>query len=430
MSDVIIGSGAAGLGCVETLRRLDTQREITVVAPESDRRPYSRPMLYYALAGKIPRERIYLRPENHFDALKVSFLPGRLAGIDTEAKTIRLDTGVSLRYDNLVICAGGIPRFPDIPGVDKQGVFGFRNLDDMEGIVDYAGKVKKAVILGGGNIGLQAAEGLTHRGVSCTVVVKSPTLLSQLADFDTGELFRRHIEANGVEVKTGVDAVEIRGGERVESVALDDGSVIPCGMVIAGKGVRPNLEALNNSDIETDWGIIADDYLVTSALGVYAAGDAAEVRDRLTGKRTTVGIWPAAFEQGQYAGWNIMGHRRRYPGALRMNSSEFFGLNLISLGIVNPRNPGDYDIYTKSLNERHYYKLIMQANRLVGAILVGDLKGAGALNSLIKCGVDVSEILDDLKEGAVDFGKVSSLLKRSELANLSREHAELAKALK
>lgn len=428
MGEVIIGAGAAALGCLETLRRLDKTREITVVAPESDRRPYSRPMLYYVLAGKVPKERIYLRPEGYFNKMGVNFIAERLESIDTADKSISTGKGSSIKFDNLVICAGGEPRFPQIPGIDKEGVFGFRNLDDLEKISDYASEVENAVILGGGNIGLQAAEGLSRRGLNCTVVVKSPTLLSQLADFEAGEIFRRHIEEHGIAVETGVDAVEIRGGDFVEAVALDDGREIPAGMVVVGKGVKPNMSFLAGSGVEYDWGIIADDHLMTSVPGIYAAGDAAEVRDRLTGGRVTVGIWPAAFEQGRCVGWNIMGHKKRYPGAVRMNSSDFYGLNLISLGIVNPRNIGDYDIFTRR-GESVYYKLVLRENCLAGAVLIGDIRNAGAHGGLIKSGVDVSEILDDLKGGKADFGTISALLKRSELAEFSREHGEIADML-
>ena len=422
MGDVIIGAGAAGVGCVETLRKLDDKREITVVAPESGP-PYSRPMLYYALAKKIPLEGIYFRGDDFYRKNGVKFVNGLAANIDADLRKVVLDDGREIPFDNLVVASGGVPRFPSIKGIEKDGVCGFRTIEDLKKIIAYTEKSDNSVVLGGGNIGLQAAEGLHHRGVQSAVVVKSPHLLSQLADAETGEIFREHLEDNGMTIETGVDVIEILGDERVEAVALDDGRELLCQMVVVGKGIKPDLLAVEGSGIDCDWGILADEYMMTSVEGIYCAGDVAEVRDRLTGERTTVGIWPAAFEQGKYAAYNIMGHKRVYPGAVRMNSSEFFGLNLMSMGMVNPKSD-DFTFHTKRRGN-YYRKLVFKDERLWGAILVGDIKGAGVLNSLIKSRVDVSIIMDDLRENDIDFGKIVGLLDRGELRDLSREHGEL-----
>ncbi|NQS99141.1 MAG: NAD(P)/FAD-dependent oxidoreductase [candidate division Zixibacteria bacterium] len=426
MGDVIIGAGAGGIGCVETLRKLDDKREITVVAPESGP-PYSRPMLYYALAKKIPLKGIYFRGDEFYLKNGIRFINGLVVNVDTDSRKVILDGGSEIPFDNLVIAAGGVPRFPSIKGIDKDGVCGFRTVENLKIIISYAEDSKNAVVLGGGNIGLLAAEGLYYRGVKSAVVVKSPHLLSQLADAETSEIFRHHLEDNGLTIETGFDVVEILGNERVEAVVLDDGRELPCQMVVVGKGIKPDLSIVEGSGIDCDWGIIADEYMMTSVEGIYCAGDVAEVLDRLTGIRTTVGIWPAAFEQGQYAAYNIMGHKRAYSGAVRMNSSEFFGLNLMSLGIVKPKSD-DFTFHTKRRGN-YYLKLVFKDNRLWGAILVGDIKAAGVLNSLIKSRVDVSSVMDDLMEGDIDFGKITGLLNQAELGGLSREHNEMTTSL-
>ena len=422
MTDVIIGAGAAGVGCVETIRRYDADRHLTVVAPESGP-PYSRPMLYYALAKTITLEGIHFRRYDFYRENTVNFVQGRVEKIDTAEKLVLLNDGSEVKFENLVIAAGGRPRYPQIEGVDKKGVTTFRNIEDLKAIIEYAEKAESAIILGGGNIGLQAAEGLQRRGLKCTVVVKSPNLLSQLADPETGNIFRAHLEANGIDIITGADVVEIIGRAGVEGVVLDDGRKISCQLVVVGKGIKPDLSFVEDSGIKCNWGILADDYMMTSIAGIYCAGDVAEVKDRITGERTTVGIWPAAFEQGKYAAWNIMGHKKPYPGAVRMNSSEFFGLNLISLGVVNPKSD-DFQIFTIQRGKL-YRKLVMKSGKLWGAILVGDIKGAGVLNSLIKSQVDITSIIDDLAEGEIDFGKIYALLQKAELKYYSREHYEL-----
>jgi NAD(P)H-nitrite reductase large subunit len=403
ITDLIIGAGAAGVGCAETLRRFDAQRKIAIVAPESGP-PYSRPMLYYALAKRIPLENIRFRKDGFYRDLNIDFIQGRVVKIDPFKREVVLDDGRGIVFENLVIAAGGVPKLPKIPGVGLPGVFGFRTLEDLTAITTYAEKSRQAVILGGGNIGLQTAEGLHRRGIECSIVVKSPYLLSQLADEATGRLFEAKFIDNNIDIILNKDCNKIVGIKKVEAVKLDDGSEILSDMVIVGKGVAPDLSFVQGSSIETHWGIVVDDYMMSSVAGIYSAGDVAEVNDRLTGEKTTVGIWPAAFEQGQYVAYNILGQKRSYPGAVRMNSSEFFGLHLISIGVVNPKSV-DFEFIVRQRGDC-YRKLVFKGNKLWGAILVGEVESAGVLNSLIKSQASISDIRGELLDEDFDFSKL------------------------
>ncbi len=195
-----------------------------------------------------------------------------------------LDDGTELAFDRLVLATGARGAMLSIPGADLAGVCALRNLEDLETIDRLAAPGRRAVVLGGGNVGLQACEALLARGMNVTVVVASPHLLSQMVDAEAGrrvaELFVRH----GLDVRTGRDAVEILGDGRVEAVRLDDGELIGADLVVVGKGIKPNVEWLRGSGIRIGRGIVVDLCGRTSVPGIFAAGDCAEVIDPLTGR--------------------------------------------------------------------------------------------------------------------------------------------------
>ncbi|MGB9619445.1 MAG: NAD(P)/FAD-dependent oxidoreductase, partial [Armatimonadota bacterium] len=224
---------------------------------------------------------------------------------------------------------------------------------DLQGILRAAKSADSAIVLGGGCVGLMAASGLHALGLKVTVVIRSPHLLSQVADAEAGEIFRQRFEDNGVSVVTENDVVEVLGDRKVEGARLEDGRVIRCQIIVVGKGVRSNIDLVKDTDIKTRRGILADDELKTSVPDIYAAGDVAETTDIVTGQETVNAIWPAAAEQGRIAGANMAGGRERYAGSMRMNSAEFFGLPLISTGLVKPHTPEDYEILKRYVAEKN-----------------------------------------------------------------------------
>ncbi len=410
MRYVIIGNSAAGIGAAEAIREVDPGSQVTIISDEPEG-AYSRALISYELAGWIPEGRLGLRPPEFYREKNIETLLGRRAvRIDPQAKELHLDNGQKVSYDKLLLATGGSPQKVGVKGEDKQGVFGFRTLGDLMAISAAVKNAREGVVLGGGCIGLQAACGLHHHGVETTIAVTSPHLLSQVADPECGDFFRKLFEKNGIAVRTNARPVEFKGTDRVESILFEDGSEQPAQLVVVGKGVKPNTDLAQGTKIRVDWGIVADETMRTDEPDIYAAGDVASTRDRVTDLMTVNAVWPCAYEQGRTAGLNMAGKHARYEGSLRMNAADFFGVSFISLGVVKPREEG-YETHVYSPpGKNRYRKLIFKGERLVGAVLIGRVDHAGVLFNLMRKKADVSDIKDDLLEGRFEFARTASLV--------------------
>jgi NAD(P)H-nitrite reductase large subunit/Fe-S-cluster-containing hydrogenase component 2 len=376
---VVVGSSAAGIAACESAREHAPGCSITLVTADASPQ-YSRPLLSYVLAGRIGRPAIYW-PEADLNVHVLSAVGHALA-----CQSLLLDDGTQLTFDRLIVATGARAATLSIPGAGFAGVHALRNLEDLDQIEKQAGPGRRAVVLGGGNVGLQTCEALLARGVTVTVVVTSPHLLSQMVDAEAGrriaDLFIRH----GLNVRTGRDAVEIVGEGRVEGVRLDDGELIGADLVIVGKGIKPNVEWLRGSGVRVDRGIVVDLCGRTSVPGIFAAGDCAEAIDPLTGRSAVSGIWPVAYEMGRAAGAAAVGVERPSAGALRMNASRFFGEPIISIGEVCPERLEGASAEVLVNRNGVYRKLVYHQGRLAGALLYGDISGAGAFYRLYREG--------------------------------------------
>ncbi|MCL5104857.1 MAG: FAD-dependent oxidoreductase [Armatimonadetes bacterium] len=410
MQYIIIGNSAAGLNAAEAIRSRDADGAVTIISTENYP-AYSRCLIPYYMEGKVSEEDMLYRPKDYYEANHFNVMLGRtVVSVQPADKTVTLDDGGKLSYDKLMIATGGSPEIPATPGMTKEGVFGFRTTQDLQGILHAAKTAKNAIVMGGGCVGLMAACGLHSQGLKVSVVIKSPHLLSQVADPEAGQIMRQRMEANGVSVYTGADVVEVLGGDKVEGARLDNGETLPCQIIVVGKGVNSNIGLVKGTDIRTHWGIIVDETLKTSIPDVYAAGDVAETIDIVTGEQTVNAIWPAAAEQGRIAGANMAGDHKTYVGSMRMNSAEFFGLPLISTGLVKPKWPG-YEILTRcSGHSETFRKVVLKDNVVVGVVLVGEIHSAGVYASLMRKKVDVSSVKDRLLDSNFGFGTVLHLV--------------------
>jgi nitrite reductase (NADH) large subunit len=373
---VVVGSSAAGISACEAAREHAPDCSITLVSGTELPALYSRPLLSYALAGRIAPSETAWRGERYLQELGVQVMPGRAVGLKPGAAV--LDGGTELPFDVLIVATGARVAKLAIPGADFAGVHGLRDIEDLEAIAKLTGPGRRAVVLGGGNVGLQVCEAFLERGMGVTVVATSPHLLSQMVDAEAGrrvaELFRGH----GANVRTGCDAVEIVGDGRVEGVRLDDGEAIGADLVVVAKGIRPNVEWLRGSGVHTGRGIAVDLSGRTNIPGVFAAGDCAESADPLTGHASISGIWPVAYEMGRAAGSTAVGVERRSRGALRMNASRFFGVPVISIGEARPERLEGASAEVLANRDGVYRKLVFRQSRLAGALLFGDVSDAGS----------------------------------------------------
>lgn len=344
MHYVIIGNSAAGVAAARSIRRVDRDGEITIVSDEPY--PYyARVLTSYYLGGLVPIERLWLADKAWYQEQHIRLISEqRVTGIEVEKKLVLLKSGTKLAYDRLLVACGASPQQLNLPGELPEGVFTLRLLDDAVAMREFIRPGGRAVVVGGGLVGVKAAEGLRARGIQVNMVVSSGRLLSQVLDDRGAELVRRAMQAAGFAIHLREDVVAIEGRGRVTAAVLASGSVLPADIVVIAKGVQPNVGFLRNSGMEIKRGIVVDEYLSTSIPGIYAAGDVAEAYDRAWQQNRLNAIWVTAVEQGRLAGLNMSGHRTAYYGAVGINSLVCAGLGVISGGIVNP--PEGYSIFS------------------------------------------------------------------------------------
>ncbi len=421
---VVIGNSASGISCIEAIRSLDKDSRIVSISREPYPRPYSRCLLSYYLAGAIEKERLWIRPENFYKDLKVEpALNAEVVSIDEKKKRIALSNKKIIDYDKLLFATGASAKRVSIKGIDKKGVFYLRTLEDAEAILSLLNNVKEVSVLGGGLIGMRAAYSLKKQDKKIRVIVKSSHIFSQMLDFESADMLKRQLESNGLEIHTGLEAVEILGKDNVEGVLLDDGNKLECQLVIIGKGVSPNLDLLKGK-VKINEGILADENLRTSNEDLFVAGDVAETFDVLEEKTAINAIWPAAIRQGKIAGLNMAGEKATYEGSCGMNSVEFFGMSAISFGIVRPKSEEFEELIQADFSRNIYRKVVLKNNKIVGGILVNDVEKHGVIINLALQKIDVSDIKDVLVDEYFDYGKIIPLVKRQKEKFKRQEYSD------
>ena len=410
---VIIGGSAAGISSCEAIRENDKKGKITLISDEK-LALYSRCLLTYYIAGKIGREKILFKNNDFYSTHAVDAMHGvKAASIDVKKKIVSLGDGKTVPYGKLLIATGSSSKKIGIPGEDKKGVFGLRNIDDADGIVSCIDKVDTAVILGGGLIGLRDAYALRLKGKKVKIIVKSPYILSQMLDKDAADILEARLTEEGIEIMKGLDAKEITGSGSVSGVTLDNGTRLSCQLVIVGKGVAPNTDIAKTAGVKIEDGIIADNHLLTSIKDIYAAGDVAQTRDIATGSPKINAIWPAAVEQGRSAGRNMSDKECAYDGSGMMNSIDFFGLSTISIGLTKTKDPRCEELVSIDKDKKIYKKVIIRDNILLGAILVNKVANAGVYGIMIRKGIDVSSLKEKLLSDNFDYAKILPLVKKN-----------------
>jgi NAD(P)H-nitrite reductase large subunit len=410
MKYVIIGGSAAGISAAETIRRNDKKSHVTVVSDEAFPL-YSRCLLTYLIAGSIDESKLYFKPRNFYEEKNIdAYLGKKAVSIDRAKKKAVLDDGQAIPYDKLLLATGATPKSVDAPGIDKKGAFTLRKIDDARAILKSLDGVKKIAVLGGGLIGLRDAYALRQRGKDLAVIVKSPHILSQMVDADASRIISSIFEKNGIKIMTGVAAKEIIGGDSAEGLLLDNGEKFECQLVLIGKGVKPNTELASSAGLHVDEGIVVNEFLCTSNENIYAAGDVAETVDVARGTKRINALWPSAVEQGEIAALNMFGKGVRYDGSLSMNSVDFFDLASISMGVTKPKEK-DYEVISKTAGNV-YKKFILKDNKIVGMVLVGDIRVAGIISALIRNKIDVSSIKHILLDDNFNYAKIMPLVSK------------------
>jgi NAD(P)H-nitrite reductase large subunit len=405
MNYVIIGNSVAAVGAIRGIRTIDPQGNISVISRERHI-AYGRPLISYLLGGLVTEKRMAYLPEDFYEKNRVNLLlNSEVVGVNSDKKQVKLSGGDTLPFDRLLIATGGDPFVPPIEGLaGKEKIFTFTTWDDADKLKGISHDIGRVVVIGGGLIGLKAAEGLHLLGKQITIVELADRILSNAFDRPAGRIVAKKMKANGIDVITEDTVVRIEGeGPVINGVTLKSGDSIPCDTVIVAIGVRPAAGFLKGSKVEVNRGIVVDDRMETNVPGVFAAGDVAEAKDFFSGQKNPMPIWPDAYIQGDIAGVVMAGGEKSYSGGVAMNSLELFKVPTISMGISNPVDPKEFEIFTyQDLENSQYRKIVIKGNLLVGAVLVGNVERAGIFAGLIREKMDISSFRGSLL--ASDFG--------------------------
>lgn len=424
---VIIGNSAAGIAAVEAIRKKDRESKVVVISDEAYP-AYCRCLISYYLAGEVKEDKLLYRAENFYKENDVEpWLNKKVIRVIPKKNRIIFEDKNQLSYDYLLIATGASPKFLQIPGIKKRGIFGFRTIKDIKDIEGLLPLTKTACVLGGGLIGLKAAYALKKRNIEVKVIIGSKQVLSQMLDFLAAGFVQRRLEENGIEILLGQDVKEIIGNGEIKAVKLESGKVLGCSLVIVAKGVSPNIDLIQETEVKVNEGIIANGLLQTNIPNIYTAGDVCESFDLTLGRSSVNALWPVAVEQGKIAGANMAGESINYEGSLGMNSIEFFGLPVISLGIYKIKEQESSGFEELKISDVKnnlypalarkggvYKKLILKDNLLVGAILVGDIKNSGILLRLIKERIDVSSFKSRLLKADFGYPDIMDFVKERE----------------
>jgi nitrite reductase (NADH) large subunit len=404
---VIIGNGIAGVNAAESIRALDPDASITMISRETFP-PYSRPMISLVLQGTIDDSKLPIRDETFYEELRIEPVLGEeVTGIDVDNKQVITNKGSTIPYDKLLIASGADPRPIKAEGVDLGNIFFMRTESHVRGMVEAISGVKEALVLGGGLVGFKAAYGLMHRGVKVTMLIKSGHPLSMQLDPKAGELVFEELVKKGLDVRVEIEAKAFEGNGAVKRAHLSDGSTLDCQMVVIGKGVLPAKSFIPRDKFKTDLGILVDENMQTSAQNVYAAGDVAEAFDVTRHTPWVNAIWPVAVEQGRIAGLNMVGRKVAYAGSMGRNVMRIFDLDVLTGGVVNPRDDDSFTVMErKSALHGTYRRLVLSEDKLAGVAMVGKIERGGVLLSLIQRGLPLSVNPELLLEPSFNYGQL------------------------
>lgn len=404
---LIIGNSVGAVGAIEAIRDVDRAGSLAVISDELYA-AYSRPLITYYLADQVELKNTNYRPHDFYKVHNVKTILGNKAvELSTKESKVVLSDGKEVAFEKLLLATGGKPFVPPLPGSDKQGVFTFTTLDDARKVKKLLPRVKNALVIGGGLIGLKVAEALAQKEVRTTVVELADRVLSPVLDPHASHLVEDMFRKKGVEILTTRTVKEILGSEKNPEIAagvvLDDGREIACDLVIIAIGVVPRTE-LAQGRMDINRGIVVNEQMATSADGIYAAGDVAEAYDFLWDQKRVTPIWPNAYLQGQIAGYNMAGKDTVYSGGMGMNSTTFFGFPIISAGICNLEDE-KFEMLVRDSKNGYYKKLVLEDGRIKGMIFAGAIDRAGIICSLIKDEVNVQRFKGALV--AEEFGFIS-----------------------
>lgn len=387
---VIIGNGAAAVGCIEGIRSVDKEGSITVISSEN-RHVYCRPLISYYLEGKTDIQKIKYRSDDFYEKNGCEVLYGKsAAAIDDKSKKITLASGEEVEYDELCVATGSSPFVPPMEGLDSvKNKFGFMTLDDALAIEKAVTPSSRVLIVGAGLIGLKCAEGIYEKVSSITVCDLADRVLSSILDADSSEIVKNHLENYGVSFLLGDSVAKFEENKAF----MKSGAQVDFDVLVLAVGVRANTALVRDIGGDCGRGITVDVSMKTSKDSIYAAGDCTESRDASDGNVKIMALMPNAYMQGHCAGVNMAGGSDTFDNPIPMNSIGFFGLHIMTAG-----SRGEGAVYEEADGVK-LKKLFASGGYLTGFMLVGNVDRAGIYTNIIRNRIPLASIdFDALKK--------------------------------
>jgi NAD(P)H-nitrite reductase large subunit len=373
---LIIGNGASGTYAAETIRKTDSEGEITLLTNE----PYplyNRVALPPFLRDEARREKVFLRtPEQHEQKGIKLLCQTQITQLDTHGRVATAADGQTFPYDRLLIATGGRPNPLPAPGAtpELQGIYNFQYWDDATAIRERMNTARHSVVVGGSYIAYELAEAYRHHGLEVIWLIRGPRFLRRVLDEDGGALVDDIARSAGVDIRYGGEIQEVHSRDgQVCGVTTTRGEHIACDMLGVGLGVKMNVDFLQGTGIPVRGGIVTNEYLETNEPDVYAAGDVAEFFDVSIGLHNQMGTWNNSVSHGRIAGANMLGERKFYND-VPMYSTGLFDSRIRVMGLT-PENVPDLESWEHlDAANRNYQRLFFKDGRLVGGCLIGDIR--------------------------------------------------------
>lgn len=393
---VLIGNGMAGVRCIEEILKLAPDAyEITIFGGEPHPN-YNRIMLSKVLQGDTQIKDITINDWQWYKDNGITLYSGDpVTHIDIHKRKVISANGVAVEYDRLILATGSLPFMLPLPGADLPGVTAFRDIKDCNTMMEASRKYKKAIVIGGGLLGLEAARGLLNLGMEVDVVHLFHHLMDRQLDIESAQMLKKELEKQGMRFLLEKNSERILGRKRVEGLQFKDGTKVAADLIVVAVGVRPNTKLAQESGIEVNRAIVVNDQMETNIPGVYAVGECAEHRG------ITYGLVAPLYEQGKVLAKSICGLAEEgYQGSILYSQLKVSGVEVFSAGEIRDSEVAATMKVVDGIRGT-YKKITVQDNRIVGAVLFGDSSEGNKLLSYIKQGSNVS-VLDEQSSSAAD----------------------------
>ncbi|MFH1043701.1 MAG: FAD-dependent oxidoreductase [Pseudomonadota bacterium] len=392
---LIVGASHAALSALHAIRLHDAEQEVTLLTRD-DSLPYSPTVLPYVVSGRSNPGRVFLRDEGYFAEHKVSYLRGaKVRKVNAGESAVEFADGTKIGFDKLLLATGAAPLLPAIPGLAGLQFHVLRTLSDAVALRKALPRIKRALVLGGGLIGMRAAENLAKGGVAVSVVEILPHVLAGYFDAEASGMIEKVFAANGVRLFTGKHVASFAADGEGCRAKLADGAELDADLLLVATGVAPVTDFLEGSGVAIERGVLVDDHMRTNIANIWAAGDVAQARGFFTGEQIINGILPDAVDQGRIAGMAMAEDpgSKTYAGGVPLNTYSFFGQQAVSVGVHEGALEQSGVEVKKQVDaeQNRYLKIVLKDSRLAGIFGVNSAFDPGIMWELILRAIDLGD---------------------------------------